>query len=209
MNYSELVAQIQDIAEDSFTTDQVDMFIKQAEQKAYQAAQFPAMRKNATGACTASDRYMESPTDMLWIFSFAVIDADGKYHYMLNKDTNFILEAYPDPTVDGMPKHYAQFSDEYFIFGPTPDANYTLELHYAHMPESIVTATNTWLGDNFDSVLLNGALVEAARFQKSDPDTIANYDNLYNQALSLFKNSIDGKMRQDAYRSGQLRAPIK
>ena len=130
------------------------------------------------------------------------------YSYLLNKDVNFIQEAYPDPTVTGVPKHYALFSDEFFILGPTPSTNLSMELHYGYYPESIVTATNTWLGDNFDSALLNGALIEAIRFQKGEEDMIAMYEKMYQHAVMLLKNTADGKQRQDVYRSGQVKVPV-
>ncbi len=208
MNYTDLVTQIQDIAEDSFTTAQVNHFIDQAEQKIYNTVHFPDLRRNVTGAATASDKYMQAPSDLLWLLSMAVIDGSGAYHYLINKDVNFIQEAYPDPTATGQPKHYALFTDEYFILGPTPDSNYTMELHYGYYPESIVTATNTWLGDNFDSALLNGALLEAARFQQQEADIVAMYEKMYEHAITLLKNTADGKMRQDFYRSGQTKVPV-
>lgn len=204
MNYSELVTQIQDIAEDSFTTDQVNHFIQQAEQKIYHTVHFPDMRKNCTATTTTDDPYLEIPSGFLWPISFAVIDS-GVYYFLLNKDVNYIREAYPSPTATGRPEHYALFTDEHFILGPTPDAAYTMELHYGYQPESIVTATNTWLGDNFDSALLNGALIEAIRFQKGDEDMVALYEKMYEHAITLLKNTADGKLRQDMYRSGQYK----
>ena len=208
MNYTDLVTNIQDIAEDSFTTEQVNHFIAQAEQKIYHTVQFPDMRKNCTATTTISDPYLEIPTGFLWALSLALIDANGDYHYLLNKDVNFIREAYPNPTTISEPKHYGIFDASYFILGPTPDAAYTMELHYGHHPESIVTATNTWLGDNFDSALLNGALIEAIRFQKGEEDVVALYEKMYQHAIMLLKNTADGKLRQDMYRSGQLKVPV-
>lgn len=208
MNYADLVSRIEEIVEDDFTTAQVNHFIKQAEQKIYHTVQFPDMRKNTTGTCSSGDRYLQAPTDMLWVLSFAVVDGSGEYHYMLNKDVNFIHEAYPTPTSTGLPKHYAVFSDEYFLLGPTPNAAYTMQLHYGYEPESIVTAGTTWLGDNFDSALLNGALVEAIRFQKGEPDMVAMYEKMYQHSILLLKNTADGKMRQDMYRSGQPKVQV-
>ena len=143
-------------------------------------------------------------------YSLAVIDTDGEYHYLLNKDVNFIREAYPKNNVAsrGRPKHYANFDDSAFILGPTPDLSYSTELHYGYYPESIVTAGTTWLGNEFDSALLNGALVEAIRFMKGEQDMVALYERLYVQAIGLLKNLGDGKLRQDAYRSGQVRIPV-
>ena len=170
--------------------------------------QLPAIRKNETGALTIGNKYLQIPDDYLYTFSLAVVKANGDYEYLLNKDVNFIREAYPGPTATGLPKHYANFDDTAFILGPTPDAAYSVELHYGYYPESIVTAGTTWLGDEFDSALLNGALLEAIRFMKGEPDIIANYEKLYLQAIGLIKMLGDGKLRQDTYRSGQFRTPV-
>ena len=205
MNYTELKTNIEDICEQSFTDEQLAMFTQQAEQKIYNTVQIPALRKNQTGNLTASNKYLVYPTDFLYPFSLAVIDGGGNYEYLLNKDVNFIREAYPGPSSTGTPKHYGLFDDTAFIIGPTPDASYEVELHYGYYPESIVTAGITWLGDEFDSALLNGALVEAIRFIKGEPDMVALYQKMYVDAMALLKNLGDGKMREDMYRSGQLR----
>jgi hypothetical protein len=208
MNYTELKANIEDICENSFTDAQLAMFTEQAEQKIFNTVQVPALRKNQTGNLTASNKYLAMPSDFLWNYSLAVIDGDGAYHFLINKDVNFIREAYPTPTSTGLPKHYAYFDDDTFILGPTPDTSYPVEIHYGYYPKSIVTAGTTWLGDNFDSALLNGALIEAIRFMKGEPDLVANYEKLYVQAIALLKNLGDGKLREDAYRSGQVRNPV-
>jgi hypothetical protein len=208
MNYTELKANIKDICENEFSEDALAMFTKQAEQKIYNTVQLPAMRKNQTGTLTINNKYLQIPGDYLYTFSLAVVRANGDYEYLLNKDVNFIREAYPGPTATGLPKHYANFDDTAFILGPTPDAAYSVELHYGYYPESIVTAGTTWLGDEFDSALLNGALIEAIRFMKGEPDIIANYEKLYLQAIGLIKMLGDGKLRQDTYRSGQFRTPV-
>lgn len=208
MNYTELKANIKDICENEFSEDALAMFTKQAEQKIYNTVQLPAMRKNQTGTLTINNKYLQIPGDYLYTFSLAVVRANGDYEYLLNKDVNFIREAYPGPTATGLPKHYANFDDTAFILGPTPDAAYSVELHYGYYPESIVTAGTTWLGDEFDSALLNGALIEAIRFMKGEPDIIANYEKLYLQAIGLIKVLGDGKLRQDTYRSGQFRTPV-
>jgi hypothetical protein len=208
MNYTELKANIKDICENEFSEDALAMFTKQAEQKIYNTVQLPAIRKNETGALTIGNKYLQIPDDYLYTFSLAVVKANGDYEYLLNKDVNFIREAYPGPTATGLPKHYANFDDTAFILGPTPDAAYSVELHYGYYPESIVTAGTTWLGDEFDSALLNGALLEAIRFMKGEPDIIANYEKLYLQAIGLIKMLGDGKLRQDTYRSGQFRTPV-
>jgi hypothetical protein len=208
MNYTELKTNIEDICENSFTDDQLAMFTQQAEQKIYNTVQIPALRRNVTGTLTASNKYLSTPSDFLWSYSLAVIDGSGVYHFLLNKDVNFMREAYPNPTDTGLPKHYAYFDDDTFIVGPTPDSSYSSELHYGYYPQSIVTAGTTWLGDEFDSALLNGALIEAIRFMKGEPDIVAMYEKLYLQAITLLKSLGDGKLREDAYRSGQFRVPV-
>jgi hypothetical protein len=208
MNYTELKANIQDICETTFTDDQLAMFTQQAEQKIYNTVQIPALRKNVTGTLTSSNKYLSTPSDFLWSYSLAVVDGSGVYHFLLNKDVNFMREAYPNPTVTGLPKHYAYFDDNTFIVGPTPDSGYASELHYGYYPQSIVTAGTTWLGDEFDSALLNGALLEAIRFMKGEPDIVAMYEKMYLQAITLLKTLGDGKLREDAYRSGQFRIPV-
>ena len=208
MNYTELKTNIQDICENTFTDAQLAMFTEQAEQKIYNTVQIPELRRNQTDNVTSGNKYLIYPTDMLYVFSIAVTDDDGNFQYLLDKDTNFIREAYPNPSSTGLPQHYAFFDDTAFILGPTPDSNYVVELHYGYYPESIVTAGTTWLGDEFDSALLNGALVEANRFLKGEPDMVALYDNMYAQSIALLTNLGSGKMRQDAYRSGQVRRKV-
>ena len=205
MNYTELKVNIQDICEQTFTDEQLAMFTEQAEQGIYNSVQIPALRRNQTGLLTNADPYLVYPIDFLYPFSLAVIDAQGNYEYLLNKDVNFMREAYPNPTTTGKPKHYGLFDDTAFILGPTPGAAYSVELHYGYYPESIVTAGTTWLGTEFDTALLNGALVQAIRFIKGEPDMVALYQKMYIDAMALLKNLGDGKMREDMYRSGQLR----
>lgn len=208
MNYTELKTNVEDICELSFTDAQLAMFTEQAEQKIYNAVQIPALRKNVTGSMAASNVYLSVPSDFLYVYSLAVIDGSGNYTFLLSKDVNFIREAYPNPNATGLPKHYAIFNDDAFILGPTPDAAYSAELHYGYYPESIVTAGTTWLGDEFDSALLNGTLVEAIRFMKGEPDMIALYEKMYISAMSLLKVLGDGKLRSDTYRSGQPTLPV-
>ena len=208
MNYTELKTNIEDICENSFTDDQLAMFTQQAEQKIYNTVQIPALRRNTEGTLASGNRFLSSPSDFLWSYSLSVVDGSGKYHFLLNKDVNFMREAYPDPSSTGLPKHYGYFDDNTFILGPTPDSNYTVQLHYGYYPESIVTAGTTWLGDEFDSALLNGALMEAIRFMKGEQDIIANYEKLYLQSITLLKTLGDGKLREDAYRAGQFRTPV-
>ena len=209
MTYAQLTANIEDICETSFTSDQLAMFTQQAEQTIYNTVQLPSLRKNVTGALTSGVKYLSVPTDFLYTFSLAVLDSDGVFTYLLNKDVNFIREAYPNPSTTGAPKHYAIFDDSSFILGPPPNSGYTMELHYGYYPESIVTAsTLPWLSENFDSALLNGALVEAIRFMKGEPDMVQIYNNMYLQSIALLKNLGDGKLQQDTYRSGQFSMPV-
>lgn len=208
MNYTELVAEIQSYVENEFETSDIDTFIRQAEQRVYNSVQFPAIRKNVTGSCTNGVKYLTAPTDWLATFSMAVIDTDGTYQYLLDKDVNFIRESYPTPTDTGVPQYYALFDQDTFILGPTPDDSYDIELHYYYYPPSIVDVNTTWLGDNFDSVLLYGALLEAYTYMKGEADVIAQYQKRYDEALALLKSLGDGKDRRDAYRSGQARYPV-
>ena len=209
MNYTELKANIEDICETSFTADELAMFTEQAEQKIYNTVQIPALRKNVTGTVTLNNVYVDVPDDFLWSYSLAVVDGDGNYSYLINKDVNFIREAYPKTTSTGLPKHYAYFNDTAFIVGPTPDVSYTVELHYGYYPTSIVTAGTSWLGNEFDTALLNGALIEAIRFMKGERDMIELYQNMYIQAMGLLENLGNGKLRADAFRSGQYRTVAK
>lgn len=208
MNYTELTTNIEDITENTFSADQLAMFTQQAEQLIYNSVQFPALRKNVTGVLAAGNKYLGTPADYLWNYSLAVVDGSGDYHFLINKDVNFIREAYPNASAQGLPKHYAYFDDNSYILGPTPDSNYTMELHYGYYPESIVTANTTWLGDEFDSALLNGALVQAIRFMKGEQDVVQMYEKLYLQSIGLLKNLGDGKLREDTYRSGQFRTEV-
>lgn len=208
MDYTALTTNIQDICETTFTADVLVMFTQQSEQKIYNSVQIPALRKNVTGTISGSNKYLTSPSDFIWAYSLAVISAGDVYTYLINKDVNFMREAYPNPSDKGVPKHYAYFDDDTFILGPTPETSYSTELHYGYYPESIVTAGTTWLGENFDSALLNGALIEAIRFMKGEPDVVAMYEKLYLQSITLLKNLGDGKLREDAYRSGQVRTTV-
>lgn len=208
MNYTELTQTIEDTCESSFTADQLATFVQQAEQTIYNTVQIPALRRNVQGTLTAGNKYLSTPTDFLWTYSLAVTDSDGNTQFLLNKDVNFIREAYPNASSTGLPKHYAYFDDTAFILGPTPDDAYTTELHYGYYPESIVTAGTTWLGDEFDSALLNGSLIQAVRFLKGEADVVQMYEKLYLQAIGLLKNLGDGKLREDAYRSGQFRTAV-
>ena len=207
MTYTELIANIQDICEQTFTADQLAMFTQQAEQLIFAAVDLPALRKNQTGTTTLNNKYLTMPSNMLYVYSLAVIDASNEYHYLLNKDVSFIREAYPVAATAGLPVHYGIFGDGTFILGPTPDAAYASEIHFAIYPTSIVTAGTTWLGTEFDSALLNGALVQAIRFQKGEPDMVAIYETQYVQAMGLLRNLGAGRLETDTFRSGVVRVP--
>ena len=230
MNYAALSAAIQDYTQNYETefVANIPVFVQQTEQRIYNTVQFPSLRKNVTGSVSASNKYLSCPNDFLSVYSMAIITDvtggnlnTGTYEYLLNKDVNFIRQAYPSPNDTGTPKYYALFgptvsgaviSDELsFILGPTPDAAYNVELHYYYFPESITVAPDgqTWLGDNFDTVLLYGSLVEAAIFMKSEADMMGYYETKYKEALALASRLGDGLERSDAYRSGQYRqAPL-
>tara|TARA_R110000868_G_scaffold159134_2_gene387690 strand:+ start:458 stop:1114 length:657 start_codon:yes stop_codon:yes gene_type:complete len=217
MNYTELSANIQAYTENTEAdfVAEIPVFVKQAEQRIYNTVQFPSIRKNVVGVTSTSNKYLSCPSDFLAVYSMAVIDATGVYEYLLNKDVNFIRQAYPQPTDTAIPKYYALFGpqsanvDELsFILGPTPDAIYNVELHYYYYPPSIVTSDTSWLGNNFDSVLLYGSLVEAYTYMKGEQDIMTFYNAKYQEALGLAKRLGDGMERQDAYRSGQYRQKV-
>ena len=219
MTYTELVQFVSDICENTFPTDDMNLFIRQAEQKIYNTVQLAPLRKNVTGNIVANNKYLSAPEDFLSVYSIAVYPLTGPnanvYTYLLNKDVNFIREAYPNPNSTGQPVHYAIFgpnsaamTELSFIMGPTPDVAYGAELHYYYYPESIVTAGVTWLGDNFDSALLNGTLIEAIRYMKGEADMVKMYNDMYLQSIALLKNLGDGKQRMDAYRDGQVRITV-
>lgn len=227
MNYNELFSQIQSYTENQFpefylannstinVTTQINTFIQQAEERIYNTVQIPSLRKNVTGNCTTNGKYLACPNDFLSSYSLAVIKTDGSYEYLLNKDVNFIRQAYPDPTATGLPRYYALFGSRLndpneltFILGPTPDANYGAELHYFYYPESIVTSGTSWLGDNYSPALLYGCLVEAYTYMKGEADILATYNAKYNEALAQLKRLGDGLERGDAYRDGQARVTV-
>ena len=220
MNYTQLSNAIQAYTENTEAdfVAEIPVFVQQAEQRIYNSVQFPSIRKNVTGVVSTTTPYLSAPDDYLASYSLAVIDATGNYEYLLNKDVNFIRQAYPSASDVGLPRYYALFgptvsgstitTELTFILGPKPDANYTVELHYYYYPQSIVTASTTWLGDNFDSVLLYGSLVEAYTYMKGEQDMMALYNQKFMEALALAKRLGDGMERQDAYRSGQFRQKV-
>lgn len=219
MDYTSLVSAVQDYAENDFNyavePAVVDRFIEQAETRVYTAVQFPALRKVATLTTTASSPYLNCPADFLSVGYLAMVLGTGAYEFLLDKDPSFIRSSYPNPSTTGTPRYYAIFgpqtADEAelrFLLGPTPESAMSAELQYFYYPESIVTAGTTWLGDNFDPVLLYGALVEAATYMKQEPDLIAMYDGKFKEALLLAKQLGAGLERSDAYRNGQARMPV-
>jgi hypothetical protein len=218
MNYAQLVTAIEDYTETTEATfvSQIPTFVQLAEERIYNTVDLPSLRRNVTGTLTINNKYLSVPSDFLSVYSLAVIKTDGTYEYLLNKDVNFIRQAYPQPTDTDIPKYYAIFGPDSssptnltIILGPTPDLAYSAELHYFYYPESIVTASTSWIGDNFESALLYGALREAVIFQKGEQDMVAYYEKMYMESLGLLKNLGDGKLRRDAYRSGQIRLPVK
>lgn len=223
MNYTELTTAIQDYTENTFSSNQLATFVQQAEERIFNMVQFPSLRKNVTGQTTANNKYLSAPTDFLSVYSLAVIDATGRYEYLLNKDVNFIRQAYPSPTSTGIPRYYALFgptttagnppeitNELSFILGPTPNTQYSVEMHYFYYPESISVAASgtSWLGDNYSPVLLYGALVEANTFMKGEPEMTAMYEAKYREALAQAKRLGDGLERGDAYRDGQAKQAV-
>lgn len=226
MNYAQLFETIKGYVENDFpdtqwadsagtgtvtltSKEQIDTFIRQAEERVFNAVQLLDLRKNVTGNCTQGNKYLSVPSDWLANFSLAVIDASGNYEYLLNKDVSYIRQAFPNPSTQGTPTHYAYFDKDSYILGPTPDSAYSVELHYFYYPESIVDAGTSWLGDNFDSVLLYGSLLEAYTFMKGESDILAGYQNRYDEALAMLKQLGEGKNRQDMYRTQQVRYPVR
>jgi hypothetical protein len=232
MNYSELFQQVQAYTENIFpdtlvelsgsansslvnVTTQINTFIQQAEERIYNTVQIPSLRKNVTGNCSSTSKYLACPNDYLSTYSLAVIQADGSYEYLLNKDVNYIRQAYPDPTATGLPRYYALFGSRLndpneltFILGPTPDAAYGAELHYFYYPESIVTAGTSWLGDNYSPALLYGTLVEAYTYMKGETDMLSMYNGKYKEALDQLNRLGTGLERGDAYRDGQAKITV-
>lgn len=214
MNYSQLVQLVQDYTENTETSfvSNIPNFVRQAEERIFRTVMLPELRKNATASMTAGNQYLARPSDFLSVFSLAVVDGDGDYNYLIDKDVNFIREAYPSSSTQGVPKYYAQFDGDYtsppseghFILGPTPNASYTAELHYYYDPPSIVDSGTSWLGDNAETVLLYGALIEAYTYMKGEGDLIAQYTSRYNEALGQL-GGITIRSERDEYRDGRLK----
>jgi len=213
MNYTQLSQAIQDYTENTETTfvSNIPTFVRQTEERVYRSVMIPELRKNVIGSLTSGNKYLARPTDFLTVFSIAVVDGDGNYQYLIDKDVNFMREAYPSPSVTGVPKYYAQFDGDIvttsfgnFILGPTPDANYQVELHYFYDPPSIVDVGTSWLGENAESVLLYGSLIEAYTFMKGDQDLMTTYAERYQGAL-VNLGILDVRSKRDDYRDGQIR----
>ena len=213
LSYTQLQTTVEDYVENTFSATDFGNMVRLSEQRIYNAVQLPNLRKTSTLTLVIGNPQLALPSDFLSAFSLAVVETSGEYVFLLNKDVNFMRESFPNPATTGTPKYYALNGTttpliQRVILGPTPAAALSAELNYFYYPESIVTANNTWLGDNFDSVLFNAVLVEAARFMKQETDIVAETDKQYVQSLTLLKNLGDGKDRQDAYRSGQVRTQV-
>ena len=220
MTYVELLAEIQNYTQNYESTfvATIPTFVTQAEERIYNSVQIPALRRNVTGVTFGGNKYLSCPSDFLSSFSLAVIDGDGNYEYLLNKDVNFMRAAYPNPNDEGLPKYYSLFgptvvgetvtNELSFILAPTPDDAYDVELHYYYYPESIVTAGNSWLGDNYSPVLLYGSLVEAYTYMKGEQDVMQFYQQKYTEALAQLNRLGTGLERGDAYRDGQAKIKV-
>lgn len=215
MLYADLVARVADTTENTFNTDVMDNFIRQAEVRIYQTVQLANLKKDATGSLVIGTATLDCPADLLSIYSVAVVEAGGAWRFLLDKDINFLREAYPNPSTTGTPRHYALTQPApgtplvlRLTLAPTPSATLTYNINYSYRPESIVTANETWLGDHFDNALFNATLVEAARYMKAETDIVQMYEGMYTQSIALLKNLGDGKQRQDGYRNGQVRVQV-
>lgn len=212
MNYTQLTQAVQDYTENYETTfvANIPVFVRQAEERIYRSVLIPELRKNVIGNTTAGNRYLARPADFLSVFSIAVIRATGDYEYLIDKDMNFIREAYPSASTQGVPKYYAQFDGDVptatgnFLLGPTPDASYQVELQYYYDPPSIVDEGTSWLGENAEAALLYGTLLEAYTFMKGDADIMTVYKGRYDEALGQL-GIIDVRSKRDSYRDGDMR----
>tara|TARA_R110000824_G_scaffold389096_1_gene585002 strand:+ start:1745 stop:2377 length:633 start_codon:yes stop_codon:yes gene_type:complete len=206
MNYTELTAAIKDYTNNTGTdfVAAIPTFVKQAEQRIYRSVNLPVNRKNVAGNMTDGNAYLTMPTDFLFPLSLSITSSSNQI-FLLNKDANFIRSTYPNASTEGTPKYYGVFDVDTFIIGPTPDANYTTELHYYYQPNSIVTDSTSWLGTNADTVLLYGSLVEAYVYMKGDADMMQLYQQRYDEALQLLKIQAEGRMTGDEYREGTIR----
>ena len=210
MNYVELTAAVEETIGNPFAPVDMARFAQFAEQKIYNAVQLPALRRNMTSNITTGSPYVTLPPDYLYPYSFAVIEpVTGAYEFLDFVDVNYVREMFPSPTQMNRPRVYAQFDADTLFVAPSPDLAYKVELHFGFYPESIVTAGTTWLSENFDSTLLNGMLVEAARFIKEEPDVMATYNTMFIDSMSLLKQLGDGKLRQDTFRTPQVKDTVR
>lgn len=212
MNYTELYDAIIEYTENQETTfvSNIPVFVKNAEERIYRSVLIPEFRKNTSGSVTSGNRYLARPSDFLSAFSLAVIDGSGNYSYLLDKDMNFMREAYPNPSVTGLPKYYAQFDGDgptatgNFLLGPTPNGNYAVELQYYYNPASIVDTGTSWLGDNAMNALLFGSILQAYIYMKGDPDMMASYEAAMQEGMKGL-GVIDVRAKRDSYRDGDMR----
>ena len=207
MNYTELTNAIKEYTDNTETTfvNNIPNFVRQTEERIYRSILIPELRKNVTTSLSTSNRFLAKPTDFLAVFSIAVVDGSSNYSFLLPKDVNFIREAYPATATSGLPVYYSLFDGDNFLIAPTPDSTYTVQLHYYYDPPSIVTSSNSWLGDNAESTLLYGSLVEAATFMKGEPDIVGFYKTRYDEALADLQQLADGRNKRDSYRNGEPR----
>ena len=210
MNYASLLSSIQTYTQNTETSfvSEIPNFVRQTEDRIQHLVQLPMFRKSQSGAITANNRFLSAPSDFVSMYSIAVIDASADYFYLINKDVNFIREAFRANATAAQPRYYAMFKENTFILGPTPSASLDTEIHYFYKPESLVTAGNTWLGDEAEAAMLYGSLVEAYIYMKGEADLLQMYDTKFKEALVKLKELGDGKNRQDAYRSGQTRMAV-
>ena len=207
MNYTELTNAIKEYTDKTETTfvNNIPNFVRQTEERIYRSILIPELRRNVTTSLTTSNRFLAKPTDFLAVFSIAVVDGSSNYSFLLPKDVNFIREAYPATATSGLPVYYSLFDGDNFLIAPTPDSTYTVQLHYYYDPPSIVTSSTSWLGDNAESTLLYGSLVEAATFMKGEPDIVGFYKTRYEEALEGLRQLADGRNKRDSYRNGEPR----
>ena len=207
MNYTELTNAIKEYTDNTETTfgNNIPNFVRQTEERIYRSILIPELRKNVTTSLSTSNRFLAKPTDFLAVFSIAVVDGSSNYSFLLPKDVNFIREAYPATATSGLPVYYSLFDGDNFLIAPTPDSTYTVQLHYYYDPPSIVTSSTSWLGDNAESTLLYGSLVEAATFMKGEPDIVGFYKTRYDEALADLQQLADGRNKRDSYRNGEPR----
>ena len=211
MNYTSLLSSVQEYTQNSESTfvAEIPNMVKQVEDRIQHIIQLPVFRKTSSGTVTTSNRFLATPTDFVAAYSLAVLNGSSEYSFLLNKDVDFIRESFDKTTDTGLPRFYAVWDHDTFLLAPTPDSGYTTQLNYFYKPESIVTAENTWLGDEAEAAMLYGTLVEAYTFMKGEPDLMQLYEQRYKEALVKLKELGDGKLRQDMYRSGQVRVPVQ